>query len=335
MLHPQLVALLERAAKSPLPPYYEVPAAVARRFYRDTRGPLAPDPPAVESVQLLLAQGPGGPVPMRAYRPKGAGQDEVLPALLYIHGGGWVIGDLDTHDVVCRTLANSARCAVFSVEYRKAPESPFPAAVDDCFAALKFVSREEKKLGINAKQLAVGGDSAGGNLAAVMALMARDAGGPAISFQLLIYPGVDQQMGHPSIDSNGEGYLLTKKSMLYFRGHYLPRKSDVQLHESIKRHVGMKFESIISPRTCRSRIRLFGDEPKNAQRLQIVGEGDGGAAVKRDGGHSVRDLFHAMHGRQRRAARFRGSSRDIPPPPKDRRRPASATSRPCGAACAA
>jgi acetyl esterase len=222
-LHPQLVVLLQRAAQSPLPPYYEVPPVVARRFYRDARGPLTPDPPAVESAQLLLAPGPAGPVPLRAYRPKGAGRDETLPALVYYHGGGWVIGDLDTHDVVCRTLANGARCAVFSVEYRKAPEAPFPAAVDDCFAALNFVSKQS---GINAKQLAVGGDSAGGNLATVMALMARDAGGPPLSFQLLIYPGVDQRMEHPSIDRNGEGYLLTKKSMLYFRGHYLPKKED-------------------------------------------------------------------------------------------------------------
>jgi len=224
--HPQVAALLERAAKSPLPPYYEVPAAVARRLYRDVRGALTPDPPAVESVQLLLAPGPVGPVPVRAYRPKGAGKDEALPALVYIHGGGWVIGDLDTHDVVCRTLANGARCAVFSVEYRKAPESPFPAAVEDCFAALQFISREEKKLRINAKQLAVGGDSAGGNLATVMALMARDAGGPAVSFQVLIYPGVDQRMAHASIKRNGEGYLLTEKSMVYFRGHYLPNSKD-------------------------------------------------------------------------------------------------------------
>ena len=125
---------------------------------------------------------------------------------MYIHGGGWVIGDLDTHDVVCRTLCNGARCAVFSVEYRKAPEAPFPAAVDDCFSALTFVSKQS---GINPKQLAVGGDSAGGNLATVMALMARDAGGPAISFQVLIYPGCDQRMGPPSITGNGEGYLLT------------------------------------------------------------------------------------------------------------------------------
>jgi len=226
MLHPQVSALLERAANSPLPPYYEVPPAVARRLYRDTRGALTPDPPAVESAYLLLAPGSGGPVPVRAYRPKGAGKDEVLPALVYFHGGGWVIGDLDTHDVVCRTLANGARCAVFSVEYRKAPEAPFPAAVDDCFSSLNFISKNFSSLRIIPAQIAVGGDSAGGNLATVMALMARDAGGPAISFQLLVYPGTDQRMGHPSIDGNGEGYLLTKKTMIYFRGHYLPRRED-------------------------------------------------------------------------------------------------------------
>ena len=226
MLHSQLVALLEKAAQSPLPPYHDVPPAVARRFYRDTRAPLTPDPPPVESVQLLLAPGKGGPVPLRAYRPKGADKDEVLPALIYIHGGGWVIGDLDTHDVVCRTLANGAGCAVFSVEYRKAPESPFPAAVDDCFSALTFVSGNSSSLKINSKQIAVGGDSAGGNLAAAISLMARDAGGPAISFQLLIYPATDHRLGHPSIDGNGEGYLLTKKVMIYFRGHYLPREAD-------------------------------------------------------------------------------------------------------------
>jgi acetyl esterase len=165
---------------------------------------------------------------VRGYRPKGAGKDEVLPALVYFHGGGWVIGDLDTHDVVCRTLCSAARCAVFSVEYRKAPEAPFPAAVDDCFAALSFVFSNSNSLRINARQIAVGGDSAGGNLATVAALLARDAGGPALSYQLLIYPGTDQRMGHPSIERNGDGYLLTKKSMLYFRGHYLPREADWQ-----------------------------------------------------------------------------------------------------------
>ncbi|MFY9314333.1 MAG: alpha/beta hydrolase [Burkholderiales bacterium] len=233
-VHPQVAAVLERVAKSALPPYYEVPAAVARRLYRDTRGALSPDPPAVESVQLLMAPGPAGssggpslgPVPVRAYRPKGAGRDQILPALLYIHGGGWVIGDLDTHDVVCRTLCNGARCAVFSVEYRKAPEAPFPAAVEDCFSALSFVSSNSKSFNINAKQIAVGGDSAGGNLATVISLMARDAGGPAIAFQLLIYPGADQRMAHASVKRNGEGYLLTEKVMHYFRGHYLPCRED-------------------------------------------------------------------------------------------------------------
>jgi acetyl esterase len=225
-VHPQVAALLERAAKSPLPPYSEVPPAVARRLYRDTRGPLAPDPPAVASVQLMLVPQAGGPVPVRGYRPAGAGKEELLPALVYYHGGGWVIGDLDTHDVVCRTLANGARCAVFSVEYRKAPESPFPAAVDDCFSALSFVLDNSASLKVNARQIAVGGDSAGGNLAAVMSLMARDAGFAALSLQLLIYPATDQQMGFPSLDRNGEGYLLTKKVMHYFRRHYLPNPKD-------------------------------------------------------------------------------------------------------------
>lgn len=226
MLHPQVAQLLERAAKSPLPPYYQTPPAVARRLYRDSRAALLPDPPAVESVQLLLAPASGGPVPVRHYRPAGSSRNEVLPALVYYHGGGWVIGDLDTHDVVCRTLANGARCAVLSAEYRKAPEAPFPAGVEDSFAALRFVAANAAALGIDASRIAVGGDSAGGNLAAVVSLMSRDAGGPAISFQLLIYPATDQRMGHPSIDANGVGYLLEKKSMLYFRRHYLPREQD-------------------------------------------------------------------------------------------------------------
>ena len=227
-LHPQVAALLERAAKSGLPPYWQVPPAVARRLYRDTRGPLTPEPPAVEASYLLLVPGKAGVVPVRAYRPKGAAKDEILPALVYCHGGGWVIGDLDTHDVVCRTLANGARCAVFSVEYRKAPESPFPAAVDDCFSAFEFVHKNSNSLKVNPNQIATGGDSAGGNLATVIALMARDARGPQVAFQVLIYPGTDQRMNHPSIDRNGDGYLLTKKTMEYFRGHYLPNKADYE-----------------------------------------------------------------------------------------------------------
>jgi acetyl esterase len=215
-LHPQVALLLERAAKSPLPPYYEVPAHIARRLYRDTRSVLAPKAPEVAEARLLLAP---GPVALRAYRPAGTRPQEELPALVYMHGGGWVIGDLDTHDVLCRQLANGARCAVISVDYRLAPEHPFPAAVEDCIAAVKFVAGRHKLV-------AVGGDSAGGNLATVAALHARDDGGPRIAFQLLIYPGTDQRGEHPSVARNGEGYLLTKKAIDYFQAQYLPRRSD-------------------------------------------------------------------------------------------------------------
>ncbi len=216
-LHPQVAELLERAARSPLPPYYEMPAHVARRIYRDTRAALSPKAPEVAETRLLVAP---GPVALRCYRPLGAPADERLPALVYFHGGGWVIGDLDTHDVLCRQLANGACCAVYSVDYRLAPEHPFPAAVEDCIAALGFVASRHPRV-------AVGGDSAGGNLAAVAALHARDHGGPRIAGQLLIYPATDQRMQQPSIRRNGEGYLLTKQGMEYFQALYLPRKEDL------------------------------------------------------------------------------------------------------------
>jgi acetyl esterase len=216
-LHPQVEQLLERAAKSPLPLLHEVPAHVARRIYRDTRAALAPRAPEVAEARLLIAP---GPVALRYYRPQGARADEQLPALVYFHGGGWVIGDLDTHDVLCRQLANGARCAVYSVDYRMGPEFRFPAAVEDCVAATRFVAGRHKTI-------ALGGDSAGGNLAAVVALHARDAGAPKIAFQLLIYPATDQRAQHPSIRRNGEGYLLTKKAMDYFQAQYLPRKEDL------------------------------------------------------------------------------------------------------------
>jgi acetyl esterase len=216
-LHPQVAALLERVAQSPLPLLHDVPAHVARRIYRDTRAALSPKAPEVAEAKLLVAP---GPVAMRAYRPAGTQPADELPALVYFHGGGWVIGDLDTHDVLCRQLAKGARCAVYSVDYRMGPEFPFPAAVDDCVVATQFVAGRHQRV-------AVGGDSAGGNLATVVALHARDAGGPKIAFQLLIYPATDQRAQHPSIRRNGEGYLLTKKGMDYFQAQYLPQKQDL------------------------------------------------------------------------------------------------------------
>ena len=222
-VHPQVAAILERVARSPLPPYHTVPAFVARRIYRDTRAILAPKAPEVDEARLVVAD---GPVAMRAYRPAGAAAAEKLPALMYFHGGGWTIGDLDTHDVLCRQLANDARCAVFSVDYRLAPEDPFPAAVDDCIRATRYVADNAGALRVDAARIAVGGDSAGGNLATVVAIHARDAGAPALAFQLLIYPATDQRGDFASVARNGQGYLLTRESMDFFRGCYLPRKQD-------------------------------------------------------------------------------------------------------------
>jgi acetyl esterase len=221
MLHDQVRSLLERAARSPLPPYHTVPAYVARRIYRDTRAALAPEPPAAE-VRLLVFD---GRLAVRSYRPVGS-RDAVLPALVYFHGGGWTIGDLDTHDVVCRQLALGANCAVLSVDYRLAPEAPFPAAVEDCIAATSYVFENSSSLKIDSARIAVGGDSAGGNLAAVVALNARDAGGPPIAFQLLVYPATDQRCIHSSHEKNGQGHLLTSDAITFFRACYLPDSKD-------------------------------------------------------------------------------------------------------------
>jgi acetyl esterase len=219
-LHPQVAALLERVARSPLPPYHSVPAFVARRIYRDTRSALAPRAPEIAEARLLVFN---NLIAVRCYRPV---LNEVLPALVFFHGGGWTIGDLDTHDVVCRQLALGARCAVFSVDYRLAPEHPFPAAVEDCFSATRFVFDHAEKIKIDPNRIAVGGDSAGGNLAAVVALMARDKSGPPLVYQLLIYPATDQRCELPSHERNGEGYLLTKEGIRFFCGGYLPDEKD-------------------------------------------------------------------------------------------------------------
>jgi acetyl esterase len=145
----------------------------------------------------------------------------VLPVLMYYHGGGWVIGDLDTHDTLCRELANTAGCAVVAVDYRMGPEQRFPAAVDDVLAATRWVGAQAGALNLDSTRLAVGGDSAGGNLAAVVALAARDAGDLPIAFQLLIYPATDMRRGHASHTTNGDGYVLTRETLAYFHDHYI------------------------------------------------------------------------------------------------------------------
>jgi acetyl esterase len=221
--HPQVAALLDAAARSPLPTLDKVSAFVARRLYAERCKVVAPKKIPETQTRVLLT--PGGVI-LRSYRPATVAKTEPLPALVFFHGGGWTIGDLDTHDSLCRELAHGSRCAVFSVDYRLAPESPYPAAVEDCIAATEFVSRNAETLYVHREQIAVGGDSAGGNLAAVVALHARDANGPALCFQLLIYPATDQNMETDSLARNGEGYLLTRTLMEKFRSYYLPRPAD-------------------------------------------------------------------------------------------------------------
>jgi acetyl esterase len=222
MLHPQARALLKLMEEKGVPPTHTLAPPDARAFYRERRTFTQPDPPEVAAVRDLEARGPAGPIPLRSYRPAGSRADDVLPVLVYYHGGGWVIGDLDTHDVLCRQLCNLSGCAVVAVDYRLAPEHRFPAALDDALAATRWVRSQAGALKIDASRLAVGGDSAGGNLAASVALAARDAGDLPIAFQLLIYPATDQRRGWPSHTANGQGYLLTKDSMDYYHDHYLP-----------------------------------------------------------------------------------------------------------------
>lgn len=221
MLHPQTQALLRLMEEKGVPPTHTLTPAQARAYYLERRTFTQPDAPEVGAVRGLEARGPAGPIPLRHYRPAGSSRDAVLPALVYFHGGGWVIGDLDTHDVLCRELANQSGCAVVAVDYRLAPEHRFPAAFDDALAATRWIHAQAASLGIDAKRMAVGGDSAGGNLAAVVALAARDSGDLPIAFQLLVYPATDQRRNWPSHEANGQGYLLTRDSIKYYHDHYL------------------------------------------------------------------------------------------------------------------
>jgi acetyl esterase len=160
---------------------------------------------------------------VRIYTPEGSGP---FPLLVFFHGGGWVIGDLDGHDPLCRRLTNLVDCIVVSVDYRLAPEHPFPAAPRDCFAATQWVAQNAAQLQGDPARIAVGGDSAGGNLAAVVAQLARDQGGPALVFQALIYPATDLRMSTASIEENGKDYLLTKEDMIWFMQHYMKNEED-------------------------------------------------------------------------------------------------------------
>jgi acetyl esterase len=209
------------------PAYETLSPQEAREFYLQARLVTNPDPPELKSVEPLSIPAAHGSIPARIYTPNKIRQAGGLaPGLIFFHGGGWVIGDLDTHDVACRKLADDGQLIVISVDYRRAPEHKFPAAVDDAIAATAWIAGHAKELGIDAARLLVGGDSAGGNLAAVVALAARDGNGPAISGQVLIYPATDFAMTHASHREPETSLLLTHSVIRWFRDHYLNGAAD-------------------------------------------------------------------------------------------------------------
>ncbi len=215
-LAPEYQAMLAQLAEAEGPGMTELSPAEGREMYRLMR-PMDPDL-AVAGVVDRTVPGPAGPIPVRIYTPAGTGP---FPVFVNFHGGGWVIGDLDTADTVCRDICASAGCVVVSVDYRLAPEHRFPAPVEDAFAATRWVADHMEELSGNGR-LAVGGESAGGNLAAVVCRRARDEGGPEIHFQLLAYPVTDCDLTRASYDENGEGYLLERETMRWFWDHYCP-----------------------------------------------------------------------------------------------------------------
>jgi acetyl esterase len=219
-LDPQIAAMAEAMAASPdTKPTHELSPRDAREGYRALGAMLGPAPAVANVVNRKLPR-PGGQIPVRVYTPEGTGPFAVL---VFFHGGGWVIGDLDTHDRECRILCNGAGCIVVAVDYRLAPEHPFPAAVEDSFVALQWVGKHAAEIGGDPRRIAVGGDSAGGNLAAVVSLLARDSGGPSLRFQLLIYPTVDvrDDAEYRSRTQNADGPFLLRATMDYFVAHYL------------------------------------------------------------------------------------------------------------------
>jgi len=226
-LHPDAAQVVELIVAVNRPAYETLTPAEAREAFLASRLALQPDPEPVAHVAALAAQGHAGPIPLRLYRGIGADEGRPQPALVYFHGGGWVIGDLESHDQACRALANAARAIVVAVDYRLAPEHKFPAAVDDAIDATRWIAGHAQSLGIDPAQLAVGGDSAGGNLAAVVALDARDRGGLPLVFQLLIYPATDMGLDRPSHVRHAEQLPLRRSTMRWFVGHYLRSPADV------------------------------------------------------------------------------------------------------------
>ncbi|MFI5529966.1 alpha/beta hydrolase [Kitasatospora sp. NPDC051853] len=222
-LHPQAEALRRRRAEAGTPPLYTLDLAAARAADLAAIQAASGNPEPVHSVEEFTVPGPGGPLTLRVHRPSEAPE---LPALLYLFGGGWTLGSLDTGDAICRRLTNSVGCVTVAVGYRLAPEHPFPAAVHDVAAAARWTAGHAAELGIDPARLAVAGDSAGGNLAAALTLLARAEGGPALCHQLLVYPNTEYGADTPSVREHDDPLLFNRRSVAWYWGHYLKAEAD-------------------------------------------------------------------------------------------------------------
>jgi acetyl esterase len=223
-LDPQTQMVLAQLAAAGAPPLETLTPEQARMAFTLPKG----DPEPVGKVEDRTIPGPEVDIPIRVYYPKDATSNN-NPALVFYHGGGWVVGNIESHDNICRALTNLANCVTISVDYRLAPEHKFPAAVVDSYAAVQYVSDHAEDFRIDRSRIAVGGDSAGGNLAAVVSNLAKEKKTPAICFQLLLYPSTHLG-GEPTVSmkENAEGYFLTKGTMEWFRDCYLTSEQDKQ-----------------------------------------------------------------------------------------------------------
>lgn len=218
-LDPDSAALVAKLAQLQLPRYETLSPAQARAAMAGARQAAAVVPPEVGDIRDIQVPTSMGIINARLYRP--IGSSGTLPGLIFFHGGGWVLGDLESHDILCRRFANAGRCGVIAIDYRLAPEHKFPAAVEDALAATAWVLDHASDLGLDPKAIMIGGDSAGGNLAAVVALEARDRGQSEFGLQLLIYPVTDMDFGHPSHRLDVADLPVLGSTMVWFRDHYL------------------------------------------------------------------------------------------------------------------
>ena len=223
-LAPEAQALLDQLEAMQPPPLESLSPQEARAFAQ-AMAQMGGEKEEVGQVEDKTIPGPFGDIPLRIYTPQGKCP---WPALVYFHGGGWVIGDLEMVDDSCRMLANRMPGVVVSVDYRLAPEHKFPVAAEEAYTAVLWVVEQARSLGVDPRRVGVGGDSAGGNLSASVCLMARDRGKPDLDFQVLLYPTLDFKRNTPSYESFSQGYLLTREAMAWFAGHYLSRLEDAQ-----------------------------------------------------------------------------------------------------------